>query len=43
MPSVSWSGVKLAATGLWCSGKVFSEVMNHASSSDILMDKSGFG
>ena len=23
MPSVSWSGVKLAAIGLWCSGKVF--------------------
>jgi hypothetical protein len=31
MPSVCWSGVKLAAFGLWSSGNKFSGVMNHAS------------
>jgi hypothetical protein len=29
MPSVDWNGVKLAAIGLWSSGKAFFEVMNH--------------
>ena len=33
MPSISWSGVKLAAIGLWSSGNAFSGVMNHASPS----------
>ena len=31
LPSVGWSGVKLATIGLWSSGNVFSGVMNHAS------------
>jgi hypothetical protein len=38
MPSVGWSGIKLAAIGLWSSGNAFSGVMNHASPSE-----SGFG
>jgi hypothetical protein len=33
MPSVAWSGVKLATIGLWSSGKAFSGVMIHASPS----------
>ena len=33
MPSVSWSGVKLAAIGLWRSGNAYSGVINHASPS----------
>ena len=41
--SVGWSGVKLAAIGLWSSGNVFSGVMNHASPSGSPMDKSWFG
>jgi hypothetical protein len=28
MSSVGWSGVTLAAIGLWSSGNAFSEVMN---------------
>ena len=36
MPSVGWSGVKLAAIGLWSSGNTFSVVMNQTS-------QSGFG
>ena len=28
MPSISWSGVKLAAIGLWRSGNAFSGVTN---------------
>jgi hypothetical protein len=28
MPSVGWSGVKLAAIELWSSGKAFSGVIN---------------
>ena len=36
MPSVGWSGVKLAAIGLWGSGNAFSGVMNHASPSGSL-------
>jgi len=43
MPSVGWSGVKHAATGLWSSGNMFFGVMNHASLSGSLMDESGFG
>jgi hypothetical protein len=43
MPSVSWSGVKLTAIGLWSSENVFSGVMNHASPSGCPTDKSGFG
>ena len=31
MPSVGWSGVKLAAIGHWSSENAFSGVMNHAS------------
>jgi hypothetical protein len=31
MPSVGWSGVQLAANGLWSSGNAFSGVMDHAS------------
>jgi hypothetical protein len=38
MPSISWSGVKLAAIGLWSSGSVFSGVMNHASPSGSPID-----
>ena len=33
MPSVGWSGVKLATIGLWSSGNALSGVMNHASPS----------
>jgi hypothetical protein len=29
MPSVSWSGLKLAAIGLWSSENAISGVMNH--------------
>ena len=39
MPSVGWSGVKLAAIGLWISGNMLSGVMNHSSPTD----KSEFG
>ena len=34
---------RLTAIGLWSSGNVFSEVMNHASPSGSLTDESGFG
>ena len=40
MPSIGWSGVKLAAIGRWSSGNAFSGVMNHASSSGSLADES---
>jgi hypothetical protein len=43
MPSVGWSGVKIADIGLWSSGNAFSGVMNHASPSGSLTDESGFG
>ena len=43
MPSFGWSGIKLAAIGLWSSGNTFSGVMNHASPSGSSMDESGFG
>jgi hypothetical protein len=43
MPSVGWSGVKLAAIGLWSSRNAFSGVMNHASPSGSPTDQSGFG
>ena len=43
MQSVGLSGVKLATIGLWSIGNVFSGVMNHASLSVSLMDKSVFG
>ena len=43
MPSIGWSGVKLAAIGLWSSGNVFSAVINHASPSGSPTDESGFG
>ena len=43
MPNVGWSGVKLAAIGLWNNGNAFSGVMNHALPSGSLIDKSGFG
>ena len=43
MPSVSWSGVKLAAIGLWSSGNTFSGVMNHASPSGSRTYESEFG
>ena len=42
MPSVSWSGVKLAAVGLWSSGNILSGVINHASPSGSPKDESGF-
>ena len=42
MPSVYWSGVKLAAIGFWSSGNIFSGVMNHASSSGSPKDESAF-
>ena len=42
MPSVSWSGVKLTAIGLWSSGNAFSGGINHASPSGSLADESGF-
>ena len=38
MPTVGWSGVKLAAIGLWSSGNAFSGVINHASPSSSPMD-----
>jgi hypothetical protein len=38
MPSVGWSGVNIAAIGLWSSGNAFSGVMNHASPSGNLDD-----
>ena len=43
MPSVGWSGVKLAAIGLWSSGNAFYGVMNHASPSGSQTDEPGFG
>ena len=43
MPRVSWSGVMLAAIGLWSSGNAFSGVMIHASPSGSTTDKSRFG
>ena len=43
MPSIGWSGVKLAAIELWSSGNAFSGVMNPASPSGSPTDKSGFG
>ena len=43
MPSVSLSGVKLNAIGLWSSGNTFSGVMNHSSPSGSPTDESGFG
>ena len=43
MPSIGWSGVKLAAIGLWSSGNAFSGVMNNASPSGSPTDESGFG
>ena len=43
MPSFGWSGVKLAAIGLWSSGNVFSGVMNHTSASGSPTDESGCG
>uniref|UniRef100_A0AAZ3SKG4 EF-hand domain-containing protein n=1 Tax=Oncorhynchus tshawytscha TaxID=74940 RepID=A0AAZ3SKG4_ONCTS len=42
MPSVGWSGVKLAAIGLWSSGITLSGVMNHASPSGSPADKFRF-
>ena len=33
MPSVDWSGVKLAAIGLWTSGNAFFGVINHVPTS----------
>jgi hypothetical protein len=38
--SIGWSGVKLAATGLWSSRNAFSGVMNHTSPSGSPMDES---
>ena len=35
-------GIKLATVGLWSSGNTFSGVVNHASPSDSLTNKSGF-
>ena len=43
MPSVGWTGVKLAAIGVQSSGDAFSGAMNHASPSDSPTAKSGFG
>jgi hypothetical protein len=43
MPSVGWSDVKFVAIGVWNSGNALSGVMNHASPSDNLTDKSVFG
>ena len=43
MPSAGWSDVKLAAIGLWSSGKAFSGVMNHTSPSGSPTGGSGFG
>ena len=41
MPSVGWSGVKLATIGLWISGNTFSGVINHASPSGCLTTNLG--
>ena len=41
IPSLGWSGVKLATIGLWSSGKAFSGVMNHASPCGSPTDESG--
>jgi hypothetical protein len=41
MPSVGWSGVKLAAIGLWSRGNGFSIVINHASPSGNTMTNLG--
>jgi hypothetical protein len=43
MPSVSWSGINLAAIALCSSGNAFSGVMNHILPSGSPMDESGFG
>ena len=43
MPSVSWTGVKLATIVLRSKGNAFSGVMNHASPAGSLTDESGFG
>ena len=43
MPSVGWSGVKLAAIGLWSSENAFSGVMNHDSPFGSWTDFSGCG
>jgi hypothetical protein len=43
MPSIGWSGVKLATIGLWSSGNGFSRLMNHASQSGSPTDESGLG
>ena len=43
MPSVCWSGVKVATFELWSNGSPFSGVMNHASPSVSTTDESGFG
>ena len=43
MSSVGWSGVKIAAIGLWSSENSFSGVMNHASPSGSPTDEFGFG
>ena len=43
MTGDGWTGVMLAAIGLWSSGNVFSGVMNHASPSGSPTDESGFG
>ena len=42
-PSVGWSGLKLAAIGLWWNGNAFSGGMNHTPPSDSPADESGFG
>ena len=43
MPSLGWSGVKLAAIELWSNGKAFYGVMNHASLFGSPTDESWFG
>ncbi len=43
MPSVRWSDVKHAATGLWSSRNLFCGVTDHTSLFDSLTGKSGFG
>ena len=43
MPTIGWSGVKLAAIGLWSSGNTFSGVMNHTSPFGSPLDEFGFG
>ena len=42
MSRVGWSGVKLAAIGLWSIGNAFSRVRNRTSTSCSLKDESGF-